>query len=673
MTERATASTGARVALARGLAAAVAASCVAALVAASAPVADAGDDAAGSRASKRDARRAAQVELGRRLFFDPAVSAFGRTSCSSCHDPEHAFGDPRPLSMDELQPTSRHSQSLLDVGEVLAGGFHWDGEFETVADLVSARVGTPTERSLVGLRRFTDMARSARATAESGHENAVDVKLAREGFTGTFGNAGYGGRGSPMHQTPPRSSGFATPRKPLPRMFDAQPGRTVASRLNEQGAYAEGFRRAFDGPRATTERVATAIERYVHSLRSTEAPYDRFARGDESALSDAQARGLALFTGKAGCSDCHTVPRAPQPGRRPSRAFTDGSFRNTGVSLSSVGVHSRSGRLDVGRAAIDFRVRSRATFKVPNLRDVARSAPYMHDGSFSTLHDVVDYYARGGLRDGDAPRGAVSGGPDSVGGVDPAVHARDLNGRDRDDLVAFLESLTGDVRPGLGRLPDHRAEHTVVVLRDLEGSLVRDAEVTVCPTGDRLAGTDATPEPFTLRTDARGRLAFPFPASTHVVLRTEGAQIGGGRFVPDTTRKLELRVVPNDVFVVRLFDARGRSVPPPRTVRVIPIRARSGSGDAITFRRARATWNSPAVYVCDAERFLSSGGPGELLGAMIVIPDRARLTVSIDPAQPVLATVDLGDSLRLQRVASGEAARLARREALEAAAPFVTR
>ena len=98
-------------------------------------------------APEADARTSAadlaKIELGRRLFLDPTISRMGTVSCAACHQPEHGFSDPRVQSMGEPGLTKRHSQTLLDLPAT--GGFHWDGEFDTVADLAVARLGTFTE------------------------------------------------------------------------------------------------------------------------------------------------------------------------------------------------------------------------------------------------------------------------------------------------------------------------------------------------------------------------------------------------------------------------------------------------------------------------------------------------------------------------------------------------
>src|SRR5262245_45491258 len=95
-----------------------------------------------ARAEDRRSAAAADaglVELGRRLFFDPAASRLGRHACADCHKPDHAFSDPRVTSDDDFGPTERHSQTLVDVG--LTASAHWDGQFTHVSDLTRSRLG----------------------------------------------------------------------------------------------------------------------------------------------------------------------------------------------------------------------------------------------------------------------------------------------------------------------------------------------------------------------------------------------------------------------------------------------------------------------------------------------------------------------------------------------------
>jgi len=154
--------------------------------------------------------------------------------------------------------------------------------------------------------------------------------------------------------------------------------------------------------------VTGALASYVRTIRSGDSRFDRYAAGKSGALNDLEKAGLALFRGKARCTTCHAGPN-----------FTDESFHNTGVAW-------RDGRL-LDQGAGDGK------FKVPTLREVARTAPYMHDGSLATLEDVVEYYDRGG---------------NANPGLDEDLHPLHLSAEDKRALVAFLRSLSGTIREG---------------------------------------------------------------------------------------------------------------------------------------------------------------------------------------------------------------------------------
>lgn len=165
--------------------------------------------------------------------------------------------------------------------------------------------------------------------------------------------------------------------------------------------------------------LSRALASYVRSILSGDSPYDRFVNGDRAALSAEEQAGLDIFRGKGRCTACHVGPN-----------LTDERFHNTGVAW-------RDGRFaDEGRFAISGDSRDRGAFKTPTLREVARTAPYMHDGSLATLADVVDFYSAGGrpnpLLDSD---------------IRPATHTA----AEKRALVTFLRSLTGRVRDGWRR------------------------------------------------------------------------------------------------------------------------------------------------------------------------------------------------------------------------------
>jgi cytochrome c peroxidase len=168
----------------------------------------------------------------------------------------------------------------------------------------------------------------------------------------------------------------------------------------------------------TPDALARALAAFVRSILSGNSRYDRFADGDRNALSaDAQA-GLHLFRTKAGCSACHIGP-----------TLTDEAFHNTGVAWFGDDATARPERFrDEGRAGVTGRDADRGAFKTPTLREVARTAPYMHDGSFATLEEVVEFYDGGGRPN---PR------------LDPEIRPRHLTNEEKRQLAAFLKSLSG--------------------------------------------------------------------------------------------------------------------------------------------------------------------------------------------------------------------------------------
>ena len=181
----------------------------------------------------------------------------------------------------------------------------------------------------------------------------------------------------------------------------------LVARLESVPEYRVQFHELFGG-RPTKERVALAIDAYVRRLTTPNSPFDRYAAGDLTALSEAQKRGLELFVGKAECAMCHRGPN-----------FEDDQFHALGVSGD-----------DTGRFKVTGVEADRNAFKTPTLRNVGLTAPYMHDGSVATLRDVIDFYDAGG--------GANQ--PKSV-----LLRRLNLTDKEKSDLVAFLQSLTGTV------------------------------------------------------------------------------------------------------------------------------------------------------------------------------------------------------------------------------------
>ena len=199
----------------------------------------------------------------------------------------------------------------------------------------------------------------------------------------------------------------------------------AVKRLEAVPDYRAAFAQLFPRSGVTPRAIAAAIAAFERTIMAADSAFDRYEAGETSALSASAVSGMALFFGRAQCSTCHSGP-----------TFTDGLFHNTGVRGE-----------DRGRAAFDrvgeFQMRpypffqTQKAFKTPGLRNVALTAPYLHDGSEPTLADVVRFYNQGGK---DRPTAAATSS-----GLSLDVRPLHLSDTEMADLVAFLESLTSPV------------------------------------------------------------------------------------------------------------------------------------------------------------------------------------------------------------------------------------
>ncbi len=154
----------------------------------------------------------------------------------------------------------------------------------------------------------------------------------------------------------------------------------LLEKLNRIPEYRERFVKAFAGP-ATAERVAQALAAYQRTLVSKQTPFDRYLAGHRDALSGPPLQGMQLFFGRARCSVCHT-----------GAILSDQRFHNIGTADPEVPP-------DEGRRAVTHRIGDMGAFRTPQLREVGRTAPYMHNGRFQTLTQVVQHYNFGGVTD----------------------------------------------------------------------------------------------------------------------------------------------------------------------------------------------------------------------------------------------------------------------------------
>lgn len=168
------------------------------------------------------------------------------------------------------------------------------------------------------------------------------------------------------------------------------------------------FKRIF-GEDCSIENIAKAIATFERSILSGDSPYDRYIAGDKSALTQEQIEGYKVFK-RSACADCHFGPN-----------FTDGRFLNIGVGMDQK-------KPDLGRYDITKKDKDWGAFKVPTLREVSKTYPYMHDGSIQTLEGVIDYYDKGGIPNRN---------------LHPLMRPLHLSEKDKKALLAFLLALNG--------------------------------------------------------------------------------------------------------------------------------------------------------------------------------------------------------------------------------------
>jgi cytochrome c peroxidase len=210
----------------------------------------------------------------------------------------------------------------------------------------------------------------------------------------------------------------------------------LVANLRAAKAYDADFQKIF-GRDANIEDVVAAIAAFERTVVSGDSPFDRFMAGNKAALSESAQRGWALWNGKARCNTCHPFGDA-------TPNFSDNKFHNIGVAAKGrdfAAIARKAASIadpaelafhpdftELGRFVVTKQPKDIGAFKTPGMRDVALTAPYMHDGSEATLLDVVNFYDRGGEPN-----------PYLDGGIVPLK----LTEQEKKDLVAFMESLTG--------------------------------------------------------------------------------------------------------------------------------------------------------------------------------------------------------------------------------------
>ena len=283
------------------------------------------------------------VALGKKLFFDPILSADGTQACADCHAPAASFTDPRRFSIGiDGIPGDRNSMPIINMAWSVTNKFFWDGRATGLEGQAFGPVVNPIE----------------------------------------------------MHNTWPNAVATLQAHAEYPEMFDA----------------------AFETSTIDSILVVKALAQFERTLISGNSKFDKYLR-EEVNLSPAEFRGLELFMDDFGgdCFHCHGGPGNP--------LFTDNDFHNNGLDATFT---------DLGLGAVTGNPADNGKFKTPSLRNLVFTAPYMHDGRFQTIDEVLDFYATG-----------VTISPT----IDPLMQlafqgGNQLSVDEKADLKAFLLTLT---------------------------------------------------------------------------------------------------------------------------------------------------------------------------------------------------------------------------------------
>jgi len=310
-----------------------------------------------------------KAKLGEKLFNDKRLSLDGTVACATCHLPDKGFVDHKPQAVGiKQQRGQRNSPTVLNA--MFNATQFWDGRAPSLEEQAKLPILNPIE----------------------------------------------------MGQKSPDD---------------------VVAKLRGLPEYTEQFQKVF-GHDLTYDDVAAAIAAFERTQYSASSPFDRFIHGDERAIDASARRGWSLFNGKGRCNNCHAFSIV-------NPNFTDQKFHNIGIAAHKTDFISlarkasnvvRGGDLkqidelaietdfsELGRFLVTKHVNDIGGFKTPTLRNIAVTGPYMHDGSLTTLWDVMDHYNKGGVQNP-----YLDGGMQRLGLTEPEI----------DDMVAFLASLTDE-------------------------------------------------------------------------------------------------------------------------------------------------------------------------------------------------------------------------------------
>jgi len=313
-----------------------------------------------------------KIALGKRLFEDQRFSGDGTISCATCHDPAKAFADGESTAdgINKLKGT-RNSPTVINAAYYEAQ--FWDGRRSSLEEQAKDPFLNPIEHGLTS------------------HEQILETI-----------------RKDASYHTPFRS------------VFGIEP------------------------KDITIDHVVKAIASFERTVISGDSPFDRYLYGgDKTAMSESAIRGLEIYRTKGRCQDCHTIGQT-------NATFTDNKFHNLGVGFKRIESRvmpvanafrkaKQEGKdidksvlgdkeiSELGRFVVTLRPSDIGGFKTSTLRNIAVTAPYMHDGSLQTLEEVVELYNKGGEKNPF---------------LDSGIRTLNLTDQEKADLVAFMKSLT---------------------------------------------------------------------------------------------------------------------------------------------------------------------------------------------------------------------------------------
>ena len=335
-----------------------------------------------------NAQSAAKIALGDKLFHDQRFSATGTVSCATCHDAKKAFTDSPLKTSEGINKLTGTRNAPTVINSAYFTRLFWDGRSPDLED-------------------------------QSQHPFVNPVEM-----------------GLKDHQ-------------PILKIVRTDP------------QYTKAFKAVFgkSGEAITMKEVMQAIASFERTVVAGDSPFDRYwFGGDQKAMTPAQVRGFAVFLGQGRCVSCHVI-------EQDQALFTDNRFHNIGVGINGIQAEvprlageflkAKASGIDVdkavltdpkaselGRFAVTDTLDEMGAFKTSTLRNIAVTAPYMHDGSLKTLKDVVVHYNNGGVtKKDDKVNDFLSGG----------IRPLDLSDQQIDDLVAFMEALTSPEYADLGK------------------------------------------------------------------------------------------------------------------------------------------------------------------------------------------------------------------------------